>query len=182
MRQIFYIDTEVIFERACQLRGFDAKPDDRFYESKSSERMVNSWLDWYNVNVEQTHVTAGEVEQAVWEALEIPAPARHGFGVSFVDKNSIIITDLEEMDTCDLNDPADEHMVLPVTQFREWLYKWNGEALNRVMDTQEAAAIWGYASADVVKRLCREGKVKCRKLTNGSYIIDRNQPSPKMGR
>ena len=182
MRQIFYLDTESIFERACQIRGFDAKPDDHFYESRSSERMVNSWQDWYNVNVEQTHITASEVEQAVWESLEIPAPARSGFGVSFADTNSIIITDLEEMNVCDLNDSDDEHMVLPVTQFREWLYKWNSEALNRVMDTQEAAAIWGYSSADAVKRLCREAKVKCRKLTNGSYIIDRNQPSPKMDR
>jgi hypothetical protein len=47
------------------------------------------------------------------------------------------------------------------------------------MDTTEAAAIWNYSGADAVKRLCREGKVKCRKLTNGAYILDRNQPNPK---
>lgn len=182
MRQIFYMETEPIFERACQLRGFDAKPDDHFYESKSSERMVNTWLGWYNVNVEQTHTTACELEQAIWEALDISVPARHGFGVSGIDKNTFILTDLEESGVCDLNDSSDERMVLPVTQFREWLYKWNSEAVNRVMDTQEAASIWGYSSADAVKRLCREGKVKCRKLTNGTYILDRNQPSPKMDR
>lgn len=166
MRQIFYLPTEPIFERACALREFGDKGD-------------ISWREWYNWNSEQTGMKAGELEQAVAEALEIPAPARSGFAVTGIDAETVIITDLEECGTCDLTDADDEYLILPVTQFREWLYKWNGDSLNRVMDTTEAAAIWSYSSADAVKRLCREGKVKCRKLTNGAYILDRNQPNPK---
>ena len=182
MRQIFYMDTEAIFERACVLAGYGSKPENNFYESGMSERLVNNWRAWYNLNVELKGFTDGELNQAVSELLEIPAPARYGFTVTHIDTETIIITDLEESGNCDISDPEDAHMILPVTQFREWLYKWNTDPLNKVMDTQEAAAFWGYSSADAVKRLCREGKVKCRKLTNGAYIIDRNQPSPKMDR
>jgi hypothetical protein len=166
MRQIFYIDTNKIFERACELRGFGDNGD-------------LSWREWYNYETSRTRMTSGEIEQAVWEVLEIPAPARHGFVVTMIDDSAVILTDLEENGNCDLLDADDSHLVLPVTQFREWLYNWSKEAVNRVMDTTEASAIWNYSSADVVKRLCREGKVKCRKLTNGTYILDRNQPSPK---
>jgi hypothetical protein len=169
MRQIFYMETEAIFERACTLRSFGDKGE-------------ITWNEWYNWNVERTRMSSGELEQAVSEVIEIPAPARYGFAVTHIDKETVIITDLEETGNCDLNDTEDSHLILPVTQFREWLYKWNTNPLNKVMDTQEAAAFWGYSSADAVKRLCREGKVKCRKLTNGAYIIDRNQPSPKMDR
>jgi hypothetical protein len=174
------MDTEPIFKRACELRGFE-KPDDYFYESGTSEKMVNHWRGWYNVNVEQLGWTEGELNIAVAEALEISAPAKSGFGVTGIDADTVILQDLEECNSCDLSDPSDAHMVLPVTQFREWLYKWNADPLNKVMDTTEAASIWGYSSADAVKRLCREGKVKCRKLTNGTYILDRNQRSPRQG-
>lgn len=182
MRQIFHFaSTESIFQRACELRDFDPKPDDYFYESASSERMTNTWRAWYYVNTEHGFKD-GELEQAVAEALEIPVPARNGFAVNEHDGETFIIADLEECGICDLNDQSDAHLVLPVTQFREWLYNWNRDPLNKVMDTQEAAAFWSYSSADAVKRLCREGKVRCRKLTNGTYIIDRNQPSPKQVR
>ena len=167
MRQIFYINTEAIFQRACAIREFGDNGD-------------ISWREWYNYNTDRTRMTSGELEQAIYEVLEIPAPARYGFSVNHIDNETVIIQDLEEANVCDLNDPDDAHLILPVTQFREWLYKWNSDPLNKVMDTQEAAAFWGYSSADSVKRLCREGKVKCRKLTNGTYIIDRNQPNPRM--
>jgi hypothetical protein len=166
VRQIHYTNTELIFERACELREFGDKGD-------------ISWREWYNWNAEQTGHSAGELEQAVAEELNIPFPARNGFAVTGIDHETFIITDLEECGTCDLSDADDKHHVMPVTQFREWLYKWNAEPLNKVMDTTEAAAIWGYSSPDAVKRLCREGKVKCRKMTNGSYLIDRNQASPR---
>lgn len=166
MRQIYYWDTESIFKRACELRSFGDNGD-------------ISWREWYYYNQERTRHSAGELEQAVAEKLNIPFPARNGFAVTGIDHETFIISDLEECGTCDLTDADDKHLVMPVTQFREWLYKWNAEPLNKVMDTTEAAAIWGYSSADAVKRLCREGKVKCQKLTNGTYIVERNQPNPK---
>ena len=165
MRQIFYIETEAIFKRACELRGFGDRGD-------------ISWREWYEFETNRTRMTSGEVEQAVWEALNIPAPARHGFAVTMIDEDAVILTDLEENGNCDLSDPDDAHLVIPVTQFREWLYNWNKDPLNRVMDTTEAAAIWGL-SQQRVKVLCLEGKIKARKMKK-EWIIDRNQPSPKM--
>lgn len=179
MRQIIYMPLEALFERACQLRNFEQKPDEPFYERQDSERMVNSWVNWYELNVEVTRMKSGEVEQAVWEALDIPNPARNGFIVQRVLDDAVLITDLEEACVCDLHDAEDHYLRLPVEQFREWLYRWNADPLNRVMDTAEAAAVWGYSSADAVKRLCREGTIQSRKLSNGSYIVARNQPSPK---
>jgi hypothetical protein len=89
----------------------------------------------------------------------------------------VIITDLEEAGVCDLNDADDEHHILPVTQFREWLYKWNADPLNRVMGTDEAAAIWGL-SQSWVKQLCLDGKVEARRIGK-HWILKRNQPNPK---
>jgi len=166
MRQIFYLDTNRIFERACEMRGFGDCGD-------------LSWREWYDFKSSQTGFTDGELERATAELLDIPFPARNGFAVTGIDAQNVILQDLEECNTCDLSDPDDSNMIIPVTQFREWLYNWSKEAVNRVMDTNEAAALWGYSSADAVKRLCREGKVKCKKLTNGTYILDKNQPNPK---
>lgn len=169
MRQIFYMETEPIFKRACQLREFEDAGD-------------LTWREFYNQRVSETHFTSGELELAFAEKMGIAIPARSGFGITGIDADTVIVQDLEETGACDLNDPDDERMILPVTQFREWLYNWSKESVNRVMDTNEAAALWGYSSADAVKRLCREGKVKCKKLTNGTYILDRNQPNPRTGR
>jgi hypothetical protein len=44
------------------------------------------------------------------------------------------------------------------------------------MDTAEAAKLWG-VHQDWVKIMCREGKVKCRKMTRG-YILLKDQPNP----
>lgn len=164
MRQIFHIDTNKIYERACELRGFGDCGD-------------ISWREWYNYETSRTGMTSGEIEQAVWEELNIPAPARHGFAVTMIDEAAVILTDFEETGNCDLSDPSDSHLILPVTQFREWLYNWNKDPLNRVMGTEEAAGIWGL-SADRIKALCQQGKVKSRRIGK-HWIIDRNQPSPK---
>jgi hypothetical protein len=177
MRQIIYIDTEQIYQRACELRGFDAKPNEEFYESGTSSKYANTWRAWYKVNTERTGFSSGELEQAVSEWLKIPVPAKQGFTVSFIDQDVVIITDLEEAGVCDLNDADDEHHILPVTQFREWLYKWNADPLNRVMGTDEAAAIWGL-SQSWVKQLCLDGKVEARRIGK-HWILKRNQPNPK---
>lgn len=166
MRQIFYLNTEPLFERACQLRDF----------GNCGEL---TWRQWYEAEKLRTGHSAGELEQAVAEALNIPIPARYGFSVYSADKQAVVLQDLEESGACDLTDRSDAHLILPVEQFREWLYKWNADPLNRVMDTAEAAAIWGYDQADSIKRMCSEGKLKARKLTKG-WIIDRNQPNPRV--
>lgn len=51
-------------------------------------------------------------------------------------------------------------------------------ALDQIMGTQEASQLWGYTSQDHVKRLCREGKVKCVQIGN-TWVLDRNQPNPR---
>lgn len=48
--------------------------------------------------------------------------------------------------------------------------------LEQIMSTHEAAKLWGL-SPDHVKLLCRNGKVKAKKIGN-SYVIDKNQPNP----
>jgi excisionase family DNA binding protein len=44
------------------------------------------------------------------------------------------------------------------------------------MSTEEASKLWG-VHQDHVKRLCREGKVICRKFGK-TYILRKNQPKP----
>lgn len=48
--------------------------------------------------------------------------------------------------------------------------------LNEIMSTEEASKLWG-VHQDHVKRLCREGKVKCRKFGK-TYILQKGQPKP----
>jgi excisionase family DNA binding protein len=48
--------------------------------------------------------------------------------------------------------------------------------LNEIMSTDEASKLWG-VHQDHVKRLCREGKVVCRKFGK-TYILQKNQPWP----
>ncbi|WP_276352110.1 helix-turn-helix domain-containing protein [Cohnella caldifontis] len=48
--------------------------------------------------------------------------------------------------------------------------------LNEIMSTEEASRLWG-VHQDHVKRLCREGKVNCRKIGK-TYVLERNQPNP----
>lgn len=50
--------------------------------------------------------------------------------------------------------------------------------LDEIMTTEEASKLWG-VHQDHVKRLCREGKVKCRKFGK-MYILQKNQPKPGM--
>jgi hypothetical protein len=52
--------------------------------------------------------------------------------------------------------------------------------LNEIMSTEEASKTWG-VHQDHVKRLCREGKVICRKIGK-TYILQKNQPKPGMKR
>lgn len=166
MRQAFYLDTDAIFERACNLRGFELTGNLTFSELYKMETERNGGFK------------SGELEQATWESMQIPVPARHGFAVTHIEDGLVIVQDLEEINACDLTDPDDEHLKLPVEQFREWLYNWSKEPINRVMDTAEAAKLWGYEHPDSVKALCLQGKVKARKMTKG-WIIDRNQPNPR---
>jgi hypothetical protein len=60
MRQIYYTNTELIFERACALREFGDRGD-------------ITWREWYNWKADQTGMKAGELEQAVAEELNIKA-------------------------------------------------------------------------------------------------------------
>jgi excisionase family DNA binding protein len=48
--------------------------------------------------------------------------------------------------------------------------------LNEIMSTEEASKLWG-VHQDHVKRLCREGKVTCRKIGK-TYILNKDQPRP----
>lgn len=48
--------------------------------------------------------------------------------------------------------------------------------LDHIMGTEEASELWGL-SQDHIKRLCREGKVKC-KLIGKTWILDRHQSNP----
>jgi excisionase family DNA binding protein len=48
------------------------------------------------------------------------------------------------------------------------------------MSTEEASKLWG-VHQDHVKRLCREGKVSCRKIGK-TYILNKNQPRPGLKR
>jgi excisionase family DNA binding protein len=48
--------------------------------------------------------------------------------------------------------------------------------LTSIMSTEEASKLWGFHQ-DHVKRLCREGKVECRKFGK-TYILPKNQPKP----
>lgn len=50
--------------------------------------------------------------------------------------------------------------------------------LKQIMGTDEAARLWGYASSDVVKAMCREGKVKAVRIGK-TWVLDKNQPSPR---
>ncbi|WP_373230196.1 helix-turn-helix domain-containing protein [Cohnella sp.] len=50
--------------------------------------------------------------------------------------------------------------------------------LIEIMSTEEASKLWG-VHQDHVKRLCREGKVICRKFGK-MYILQKNQPRPGM--
>jgi hypothetical protein len=164
MRQLFYMATESIFKRACEIREFGDNGD-------------ISWQEWYNWNVERTQMKSGELEQAVAEEMNISFPARNGFAIAGIDHECVIVADLEEQNICDLSDPSDEHLILPVEQFREWLYAWNKKAVNRVMGTEEAACLWGL-SQSWIKQLCQDGKLEAR-LIGKQWILNRNQPNPK---
>lgn len=48
--------------------------------------------------------------------------------------------------------------------------------LDNIMGTEEAAKLWGL-SQDHIKRLCREGKVKCIRIGK-TWVLDKNQPNP----
>lgn len=48
--------------------------------------------------------------------------------------------------------------------------------LDNIMGTEEAAELW-QLSQHHVKKLCREGKVKAKRIGN-TWVIDRNQPNP----
>lgn len=50
------------------------------------------------------------------------------------------------------------------------------DPLNEIMSTEEASKLWG-VHQDHVKRLCREGKVICRKFGK-TYILPKDQPKP----
>jgi hypothetical protein len=50
------------------------------------------------------------------------------------------------------------------------------DPLKEIMSTEEASKIWG-VHQDHVKRLCREGKVLCRKIGK-MYILQKDQPNP----
>lgn len=56
-------------------------------------------------------------------------------------------------------------------------YKERHHWANAIMDTKEASEQWGL-SQDHIKKLCREGKVRAKKI-GSSWAIDRNQPNPK---
>lgn len=56
-------------------------------------------------------------------------------------------------------------------------YHTQQNALNGIMGTEEAAERWGL-SQDHIKRLCRDGKVKCIRIGK-TWVLDKNQPSPK---
>lgn len=51
------------------------------------------------------------------------------------------------------------------------------DIFEQIMGVEEAAGIWGL-SPDHVKRLCRDGAVKAKKIGN-AWVIDKNQPNPK---
>jgi len=51
--------------------------------------------------------------------------------------------------------------------------------LDGIMSTEEASRLWG-VHQDHVKRLCREGKVVCRKIGK-TYILSKAQPNPIRG-
>jgi len=48
--------------------------------------------------------------------------------------------------------------------------------LHAIMSTEEASKLWG-VHQDHVKRLCREGKVECRKIGK-TYILPKDLPKP----
>jgi len=52
--------------------------------------------------------------------------------------------------------------------------------LDSIMSTEEASKLWG-VHQDHVKRLCREGKVQCRKFGK-TYILPKDQPKPVAGK
>jgi hypothetical protein len=165
MKQIFYNNTENIFERACELREF-------------GERGDLSWREWYKYEASRTGMKSGELETAIAETLNIPAPARQGIVVSGIDHETFIITDLEENVNCDLTDADDAYLIAPVNAFREWLHAHNQNPLHQVMGTDEAAALWGYDSSDSIKRLCADGKLEAR-IIGKTWILKRNQKSPR---
>ncbi|WP_144029309.1 helix-turn-helix domain-containing protein [Paenibacillus campinasensis] len=48
--------------------------------------------------------------------------------------------------------------------------------LDHIMGTEDAAKLWSL-SQDHIKRLCRDGKVKCIRIGK-TWILDKNQPKP----
>lgn len=57
----------------------------------------------------------------------------------------------------------------------------NSVALDNVMGAVEAAKEWEYDSPGTVKNLCATGKVIAKKIGN-TWVIDKNQPNPKLAR
>lgn len=49
--------------------------------------------------------------------------------------------------------------------------------LDKIIDVQEAAKLWGL-SPDHVKKLCRDGEVQAKKIGN-SWAVLRDQENPK---
>lgn len=53
----------------------------------------------------------------------------------------------------------------------------NNNPLDNVMSCQEAAELWNL-NPDYIRELCNKGKVKAKNIGK-TWIIDKNQPSPK---
>lgn len=49
--------------------------------------------------------------------------------------------------------------------------------LDKIVEVKEAAEMWGL-SPDHVKKLCRDGDVKAKKIGN-SWAVLKDQPNPK---
>ena len=52
------------------------------------------------------------------------------------------------------------------------------DILDQIMGVEEAAKLWGYDNPDSVKRLCREGKVRAKKIGK-TYVIPKDHPNPR---
>lgn len=51
------------------------------------------------------------------------------------------------------------------------------DVLDQIMGVNEAAEMWGY-SPDHIKKLCRDGVIKSKKIGK-TWVIDKNQNNPK---
>ena len=90
-------DTEQFYKLACEIGEYGEKPD-YFYQSPSREKMVNTWKDWYYLNVEIKGYSDGELEKAVVQLLNIPNNAHYGFRVVDVKQSSVVLASDRELD------------------------------------------------------------------------------------